>query len=116
MSVDQMSVARITDPTGTREVDLGPGEKIVSDLIFAIDKGESLSNAFLSATDATKDLDENQLRFLIPSLLSMVTNYARLWHFSMTRKHYEFLGQLLSLREMAVKCDPPVDLWPELEK
>ena len=113
--------AVITDENGTREVDLSAVDEIIGPLIDAIrDDSEDPLRFGKAAFEASQrlrdaDLSEEQLRLCADNLITQVVYFARMWKMSLTRKHYEFLGQMLELRDLAATADPPVDLWPSLD-
>lgn len=115
-----MSHVQITDKDGTRTVDTTKIEEImafVEDHAMK-DKPLDLGKSSLGASEMLRsaDLSNEQLRWLADQLITKAFHYGRMWKSSLTRKHYEFLGQQLQLRDMAKQADPPVDLWPEMDE
>ena len=60
--------------------------------------------------ELSSSMNVEQLQQLLPILVGLSKHYARLWHFSFTKAHFEQVSQLRKIKEMA-KDDT---LWPEL--
>lgn len=115
-----MSYVEITDKNGTRTVDTTKIEEVMDFVEGHVmkDKSLELGKSSFEASELMRnaDLSNEQLRWLADQLIGKVFHYGRMWKSSLTRKHYDFLGKMIDVRDMAQKADPSVDLWPELDE